>query len=80
MKNVRVSDELYDKLKDFVVDPFDDTLETIVNRLVDIAHKAKARWTLADADENTEPPEEEQELYSPSGAFRTKPLREATAL
>ena len=43
MKNVQVSDELYEKLKDFVVDPFDDTPETVIGRVVDIAGKAKTR-------------------------------------
>ena len=49
MKNVQISNELYEKLKDFVVDPFDDTPETVIGRVVDIACKAKTRWSPLDA-------------------------------
>ena len=83
MKNVQVSDELYGKLKDFVVDPFDDTLETIVCRLVDIANKAKAKWSLSEGEveENEEEPvNEEQEGQGGDGVFRTNPLTEPAIL
>ena len=49
MKVVQVSDELYDKLKSCVVDPFDDTPESVIGRLIDIADKAKSRWSPLDA-------------------------------
>ena len=48
MKNVQVSDEIYEKLKNFVVDPFDDTPETVISRIIDIAGKAKIRWSPLD--------------------------------
>jgi hypothetical protein len=41
MKAIQISDELYDKLKDCVVDPFDDTPESVISRLIDIVDKAK---------------------------------------
>jgi len=44
MRNLEISDELYERLKDFVVDPFDDTAELVIARLVQIANKAKDRW------------------------------------
>lgn len=44
MKQVAVSDELYDQLKNFIVDPFDDTLETVIGRLISITGKARDRW------------------------------------
>ena len=44
MKTIQISDELYDKLKSFVVDPFDDTPEAVIGRLLDITDKAKSRW------------------------------------
>ncbi|NQU76454.1 MAG: hypothetical protein HQ546_09100 [Planctomycetes bacterium] len=44
MKQVTVSDELYDQLKDFIVDPFDDTIQTVIGRLIGITHKARDRW------------------------------------
>ena len=45
MKVINVSDELYESLKSFVADPFDDTPETVISRLMDIAAKAKDRWS-----------------------------------
>lgn len=44
MKTVQISEELYDKLKAFVVDPFDDTPEVVLTRVIDIAAKAKHKW------------------------------------
>ena len=52
MKVLQVSDELYDKLKTFVVDPFDDTPEIVISRLADIVNKAKSRWSPLDAVTN----------------------------
>lgn len=54
MKLIRVSDELYDQLKTFVVDPFDDTPETVIGRLANIVNKAKSRWSPLDDPENVE--------------------------
>jgi len=48
MKNIEISDELYEQLKAFVVDPFDDTTEIVINRLVEIVNKAKDRWSPMD--------------------------------
>ncbi|KPK76218.1 MAG: hypothetical protein AMJ79_07570 [Phycisphaerae bacterium SM23_30] len=48
MKNVQISDELYENLKDFVVDPFDDTPEAVLSRVVDIAGKARSRCSPLD--------------------------------
>lgn len=49
MKVVQISDELYDKLKNCVVDPFDDTPESVIGRLIEIADKAKTRWSPLEA-------------------------------
>ena len=49
MKVVQISDELYDKLKNCVVDPFDDTPESAIGRLTDIADKAKTKWSPLEA-------------------------------
>ncbi len=49
MKVIQVSDELYDRLKNCVVDPFDDTPESVIGRLIEIADKAKSRWSPLDA-------------------------------
>jgi hypothetical protein len=49
MKTIRISEELFERLKTFVVDPFDDTPDAVIGRLVDIAAKAKVRWSPLDA-------------------------------
>jgi len=45
MRTIEVSDELFEQLKGFVVDPFDDTSEAVIARLVTIVNKAKNRWS-----------------------------------
>ena len=45
----QISDEVYESLKAFVVDPFDDTPNAVLMRLIDIAHKAQSRWCALDA-------------------------------
>ena len=55
MKTIEISEELYDRLKAFVVDPFDDTPEIVLGRVVDIVDKAKSKWTSWDAEEVAEP-------------------------
>jgi hypothetical protein len=57
MKMLKVTDELYEKLKSFIVDPFDDTPEMVIGRLIDIALKAKSRWTPPEAAERQSPAE-----------------------
>ena len=55
MKNIIISDEIYEKLKQFLIDPFDDTLDTIISRLIDINNKAKKRWVAFDNSLNNKP-------------------------
>jgi hypothetical protein len=57
MKTVEISDELYEELKAFVVDPFDDTAELVIGRLVRIANKAKEKWSPFETCENRIPHE-----------------------
>jgi hypothetical protein len=54
MRTFQVSDDLYERLKGFVVDPFDDTPEIVIERLIDIVNKAKNRWHPFDPDEAPE--------------------------
>ena len=49
MRTIRISEELFERLKTFVVDPFDDTPDAVIGRLVDIAVKAKIRWSPLEA-------------------------------
>jgi len=44
MRTLKVSDDLYEQLKCLVVDPFDDTPEIVIARLIEIVNKAKNRW------------------------------------
>jgi len=44
MISLQISDEVCEGLKAFIVDPFDDTPNTVVMRLIDIAHKAQHRF------------------------------------
>ena len=44
MKTIQISEELSDRLKAFIVDPFDDMPEVVIGRVVDIADKAKSKW------------------------------------
>ena len=43
MKKIEISDELYVRLRNCVIDPFDDTPESVIIRLIDIVDKAKSR-------------------------------------
>ena len=49
MRTFKVSDELYEQLKSFVVDPFADTPEVVIVRLIEIVSKAKDRWPAFEA-------------------------------
>ena len=58
MRTFKVSEEMYEQLKTFVVDPFDDTPEVVIGRLIEIVNKAKDRWLPFEGCENekrTEP-------------------------
>ncbi|MCK4753496.1 MAG: hypothetical protein KAS75_08610 [Planctomycetes bacterium] len=53
MKTIQISDQLYDKLKKCIVDPFDDTPESVIGHLIDIVDKSKSRCSSWDTAENT---------------------------
>jgi len=59
MRTFKVSEEMYEQLKSFVVDPFNDTPEVVIGRLIEIVNKAKDRWSPFDGGDNLkkgEPP------------------------
>lgn len=64
MRTVKISDDLYEQLKCLVVDPFDDTPEIVISRLIEIVNKAKGRWCPfdEDAEESQEPRRQRQEF------------------
>lgn len=45
MRTFKVSDQVYEQLKNFIVDPFDDTPEVVLGRLIEIVNKARDRWS-----------------------------------
>ncbi len=55
MRMFRISDELYEQMKRFIVDPFDDTPEVVIERLIEIVDKARSRWSPFEA---FDPPED----------------------
>ena len=70
MRTFRVSDQTYEQLKGLIVDPFDDTPEIVIGRLIEIVNKAKARWAPFEAPAPTQdvepvakPRRKEQEIH-----------------
>jgi len=51
MKNLQITDEAYEALKTFIIDPFDDSPEKVIVRLMDIVNKARQRWSPFEPDE-----------------------------
>jgi len=45
VKTLEINDEVYENLKAFVVDPFDDTPNAVLMRLIHIANKAQDQWS-----------------------------------
>jgi predicted CopG family antitoxin len=67
MKTINIPDELYERLKNCVVDPFDDTPESVISRLIDITDKAKSSWSPLDAHvKSTEQSAEPQQDGQPA--------------
>ncbi len=66
MKTIEISDELSARLKAFVVDPFDDTPEKVIGRVLDIADKAKSKWTSWDVEKEAKQPEQQEPRPRPS--------------
>ena len=60
MKTLEISDEVYLKLKAFVADPFEDTPDNVLLRLIAIADKSKDRWSAFEPPPTSPVPETEQ--------------------
>lgn len=54
MKTLQVNDEVYERLKTFVVDPFEDTPNVVLMRLIDIASEAQNCWSPLASSQKTE--------------------------
>lgn len=76
MRTVTISDELFEELKGFVVDPFDDTPDLVIGRLISIVNKAKSRWSpLEDCEAPSEAPGQAPSA-TPSEPHETRKGRE----
>ena len=69
MKTIQISDELFDELKNLVVDPFDDTPDSVIGRVIQIVKKAKSRWSPLDACMTSE----EQDVETPAQPAKHQP-------
>ena len=67
MKKLQISDEVYQKLKAFVADPFEDTPNHVLLRLIAIADKAKGRWSAFEPPPKSPAPEAQQPSRSEKG-------------
>jgi hypothetical protein len=56
MRAFQISDELYEQMKRFIVDPFDDTPDVVIQRLIEIADKARNRWSPFESNEGSQEP------------------------
>ncbi len=65
MKTLQINDEVYESLKAFVVDPFDDTPNAVLLRLIDIANKAQSRWCPFTPSQKTQGSEDENNAVPP---------------
>ena len=72
MRTFRISDELYEQLKRFIVDPFDDTPEVVIERLIQIVDKARSRWSPFEAYDPPEEPARPAEPFSGT-TLRSRP-------
>ncbi len=73
MRTFTISDELYEQLKRFIVDPFDDTPEVVIERLVEIVDKARSRWS---PFEVYDPPVETASPIEPSREPAQQPVQQ----
>ncbi|MHC4691222.1 MAG: hypothetical protein ACYS67_00680 [Planctomycetota bacterium] len=71
MKTIEISEELSARLKAYVVDPFDDTPEKVIGRVVDIADKAKSKWTTWEPEKEAKQPEEPEPRPRPTKRSRS---------
>jgi hypothetical protein len=79
MKNLQITDEAYEALKTFIIDPFDDSPEKVIVRLMDIVNKARQRWSPFELDEAES--KENIDPATPSGTrIREQSMEESTVM
>ncbi len=79
MKNLQITDEAYEALKTFIIDPFDDSPEKVIVRLMDIVNKARQRWSPFEEEEAVEADAPES-TQSSSTRIREQSLDESTVM
>ncbi len=72
MRTFKVSDQMYEQLKSFIVDPFDDTPEVVLGRLIEIVNKARDRWSPFEPASSAPPA---AAVVTPSAEPSAKPRR-----
>ncbi len=72
MRTFKVSDQMYEQLKSFIVNPFDDTPEVVLSRLIAIANKARDHWSPFEPAESAPPV---AAVVTPSAEPSAKPRR-----
>ena len=55
MITLNINDKVFDSMKDFVVDPFTEAPETVLWRVVEIAGKAKQKWSPLEDNQSVRP-------------------------
>lgn len=80
MKTLQLSDEAYEALKSFIVDPFDDSPEKVIVRLMDIVNKARKRWSPFDPSRPIKPTAHTQNTTPPGTRVREQSLDEEAVL
>ena len=89
MKQVVLSDEVFEQLKNFIVDPFDETIETVIGRLITITVKARDRWlslpaekveASADAEPQGELPLADVDASAVKPSFQARRINEPSVL
>ncbi len=80
MKVIEISDELSDRLKAYVVDPFDDTPEKVIGRVLDIAEKAKSKWISWEAESEAETKKQKEQEPRPQSPKRARSGQEQVGI
>ncbi len=79
MKNLQITDEAYEALKTFIIDPFDDSPEKVIVRLMDIVNKARQRWSPFE-EEGVVEANAPESTQSSSTRIREQSLDESTVM
>ena len=80
MKSLLISDDVYEKLKAFVVDPFDYNPDAVLMRLISIAKKAQNHWCAFTQPQNGQEQENSNGSVPEGTRIHEEEIPEATAV